>query len=514
MAYIKSLKGQDWLLPSHIEDLIPGDHICFLVEALVESMDFTSFDIKYSGAGHPAYYPRILLKLLTMGVLDKVRSSRKLARNARENVVYMYLAEKLSPDFRTISDFRKNNPDIMKEAFKHTVKLAKQYGMLDLSCLSTDGTKIKANASNKSMITKEELMVLLKFVDNELEAWANQDKIEDEQFGGYRGSDQLPEKSKKKIQRIVKDYVNKMKRKPKSFKEKTKQKLERVKKEIEENGLKKASLVDAESRFMRNKKKKFELSYNPQLTTDKKGFIIACDVCQDSNDLKQLEPQVNQVEESLGEIPEESKWEFDNGYYSTGNLEVIQSKKIDAYIAVQKRSTSEYSSDKFKYNPEKDEYTCPQGNPVKFLSKRYDKCRRRSYLFYKAQGCRNCPYQHLCTKNKTGERLLKMMPNQQLREAMYTKMQATGAKEIYKLRKQTVEPAIGDIKHNKGLTEFLTKGLKNVRTEMKLVCTASNLKKIWIQMQQKTKQMKTVHKTSPKNLFVVSFFDLGLQFSN
>jgi transposase len=104
--------------------MIPEDHICFLVESIVESMDFSSFDIKYSGAGHPAYHPRILLKILIMGILDRVRSSRRLAKNARENIVYMYLSEKVTPDFRTISDFRKDNGGIVKEAFKHTVTFA------------------------------------------------------------------------------------------------------------------------------------------------------------------------------------------------------------------------------------------------------------------------------------------------------------------------------------------------------------------------------------------------------
>lgn len=97
-----------------------------MVESFIESLDFSVFEIKYGGAGHPGYHPRILLKLLLMGMLDRMRSSRKLARNTRENVVYMYLAEKLTPDFRTISDFRKNNPDLIKNVFKHTVTLAKK----------------------------------------------------------------------------------------------------------------------------------------------------------------------------------------------------------------------------------------------------------------------------------------------------------------------------------------------------------------------------------------------------
>jgi transposase len=109
MAYIQSQSGQSWLLPPSLEDLIPEDHICYLIESLVDSLDYSLFDIRYSGAGYPAYHPRVLLKLLIMGVLDRVRSSRRLARNARDNVGYMYLSEKLTPDFRTISDFRKDN---------------------------------------------------------------------------------------------------------------------------------------------------------------------------------------------------------------------------------------------------------------------------------------------------------------------------------------------------------------------------------------------------------------------
>jgi transposase len=201
MAYIQSYKEQSWLLPPSIEDLIPQDHVCFLIEGLVDAIDYSAFDIQYSGAGHPAYHPRILLKVLVMGVLDRVRSSRRLARHTRENVVYMYLSEKLSPDFRTISDFRKNNPSLVKEAFKHTITLAKEEGLLDLSHLSTDGSKIKANAANKRILTKEELAVLLCFVEGELVEWAKQDAIEDKQFGELRGYEHLRNKAGKKYRR-------------------------------------------------------------------------------------------------------------------------------------------------------------------------------------------------------------------------------------------------------------------------------------------------------------------------
>ena len=64
MAYIKSDKNQNWLLPLSIKDMIPKDHICFLVEDFVESLDFTNFDMIYEGAGHPAYHPKLLTQFL------------------------------------------------------------------------------------------------------------------------------------------------------------------------------------------------------------------------------------------------------------------------------------------------------------------------------------------------------------------------------------------------------------------------------------------------------------------
>jgi transposase len=168
-----------------------------------------------------------------MGVLDRVRSSRRLARNGRENVIYMYLAEKLAPDFRTISDFRKDNPELVKEVFKHTVSFAKEEGLLDLSYLSTDGSKVRANASNRKVLIKEELEVLLRFVDEELEEWAKQDTIEDNAFGEIRGSDQLPRQSKKTIQKAVQYYIKRLKEKGPEFKEHLRDNLRRAQREMD-----------------------------------------------------------------------------------------------------------------------------------------------------------------------------------------------------------------------------------------------------------------------------------------
>ncbi|MEW6054942.1 MAG: IS1182 family transposase [Nitrospirota bacterium] len=479
MAYVKSLKNQQWLLPPSIEELIPEDHICFLVESLVESMDYSSFDEKYSGPGHPAYHPRILLKLLIMGILDKIRSSRKLARCARENIAYMYLAEKLAPDFRTISDFRKDNPRLIKEAFKQTIVLAKKLGMVNLSCLSTDGTKIKASASNRNTLTKKEIEVLLGFVEGELQAWAQQDVVEDRQFKNLRGSDQLPEASKKKIQSLVKQYIEKTKERGNKATAKIKQKLKTAEEEMAKNNLAKVSTTDPESRFMPNKKKRIEFSYNAQITTDREGFVLACEATQDETDTNQLISQVEQTEQNLDGLPPGTKLNADNGYYSTENIEYAAVKAVDLYVPPPKKKPGPFSSGNFKYRRDADEFTCPNGNAVRFLSRRFDKTKGNEYLFYKAEGCQACPHQKACTRSEKGIRILKITPNLELRTGMERKMATEAAKETYKLRRQTVEPTIGDLKKHLGLEDFVLKGLKNANIELDLACAARNLKRVW-----------------------------------
>ena len=486
MAYIKSFKDQSWLLPPSLEDIIPEDHICYLVESLVALINFTLFDVKYSGPGHPAYHPRILIKLLVMGVLDRVRSSRRLARNARENVVYMFLAEKTTPDFRTISDFRKNNPNLVKEVFKHTVTLAKGEGMIDLSHLSTDGSKQKANAANKRVLTKEELEYLIRFVNEELKEWTKQDNIEDEMFKNLRGSEQLPNKSRKKIQKVVKYYIGKMKKKGNIFKDKTCDNLNNAYQELNEHELKKVNVTDPESRFMINKKGRIEASYNVQITVDKKGFILANDVSKNENDKRNLQPQVLQTEGNIEGLPEKVPWSFDNGYYEGDNIKFLDDKKIDGYIPDNKKKTDfPYDKQHFTHNPVKDEYICPAGNPVTFLGERYDKPRKKTSRIYKGQKCKTCPHQKMCTKQKDGIRYIKSFPYEMERNAMNEKMNTEKGKEIYKLRALTVEPVFGDIKENKGMRAFLTRSLTMVKTEFNLVCTAVNLKKIWIELQKK-----------------------------
>ncbi|MDP7081334.1 MAG: transposase, partial [Candidatus Undinarchaeales archaeon] len=238
-------------------------------------------------------------------------------------------------------------------------------------------------------------------------------------------------------------------------------------------------------RFMKSKKGRLEFSYNPQVTTDGNCFILASDVCQDVNDKRQLQPQVLQTEENLGQISEGTPWNFDNGYFGGDNLAFLKEKKINAYVATEKPDPNPYSADKFIHDPKKKEYTCPGGHVMRFLGERHEKSRGYRYNLYRSYSCHTCPHQGSCTKRKDGIRYLKVYPHPELRDEMIAKISTKNAKKTYRQRKETVEPMIGCIKYDLGLDEFLTRGLGTVRTEFRLACTAFNVKKMWLRMRER-----------------------------
>ena len=247
MTYIDSFKDQNWLIPQSINDMIPKDHICFFVEEFVESLNFSGFDMIYEGAGHPSYHPRIIMKIIIQGMLSKERSSRRLASACRENFVFMYLAEKVQPNFRTIARFRKNNSSFVKEAFKETVELASENNLVDLNLICIDGSKIKANSSKKMCLKKEQIERLDSIIDKMIEEDIKQDEIDKEIYGDKEENKTNLEM--KNLKGIVENY-----RKVKN-KEKLKENCKKAIEEFDKDSLiKRVSLSDPECRMMKNKK--------------------------------------------------------------------------------------------------------------------------------------------------------------------------------------------------------------------------------------------------------------------
>jgi transposase len=325
MVYMNSYRGQNWLIPQSIKDMISNDHICFFVEEFVDSLDFTNFDMISEGAGHQSYHPRIIMKVIIQGMLSKERSSRKLASACRENFVFMYLAEKVQPNFRTIARFRRNNKEFVKEVFKETVKLASENDLVDLNLICIDGSKIKANSSKKMCLTKEQMGRLDSIIDKMIEEDVQQDEIDKEIYGDKEENKTNLEI--KNLKMIVENY-RKVKDKER-LKENCKKAIEEFDKDSQ---IKRVSLSDPECRMMKNKKGVFELDYNPQFTVDSKNqIIIANDVCQDRTDTFQLQPQIKNVRENV-KLRTDTKIAADCNYNNGENLKFLEAEKLEGYI--------------------------------------------------------------------------------------------------------------------------------------------------------------------------------------
>lgn len=502
MAIREDKIGQSWLFPPCINDFIPENHICNLIVTIIAGIDISNAEKKFkSQPGNSAYPRRMLLRLLIQAAIDGVWSSRKIDKLAHENVIYMYLTGNEIPNFRTISDFRKDNKELIEDVFEQTVTLAKKMKILKLGYLSVDGTKIKANASNNNSLSEEELKRLRDIIEKGIKIDEEEDKI----YGDKRG-DELPpeldtkEKIRKEIEKIEQAQGKRLKRAAKTIieahvtgdanqKKKIEEKIEKAEEEIKKSGQKSVSITDPESRFMENKKKRNELSYNPQITVDHdSGIITANDVTQDCTDHYQLQPQIEMTEENVDKLPEGTEVSADNGYFTGSNLRYLEQKGLDGYIPDanltkemkgKKQKNNPYSKDKFEYDEERDCFICPNGE-VLIKKGEYEYNGKVQYRYYGAN-CGECPFRVDCV----GKGKMKQITSDEYepeRRRMADKMRSEQGKEEYKKRKETVEWPFGNIKHNLGLREFLTRGVKNVKNEFNLACISHNLTVLWGKM--------------------------------
>lgn len=249
MVYIKSSPKQMLLLPTNLRDIIPKDHICYLIEDVIDQLDFSSFDEKVEGHGNPSYHPRISLKIIINGICERVTSTRRLEKLTYENIVFRYLAENLNPDFHTIALFRKENKQLIKQSFLQTVEIAKNLNLVNFNKLYLDGIKVKANASKSKSFTKEEIDFLSDFVDKHLKEMDKVDEEEDKKYGDSNGEPKIPDhltsrrKLREKIKEILKDT------------NKAKKQIERAKAKIKEEKVDKVNLTDMDSKMMKMKKR-------------------------------------------------------------------------------------------------------------------------------------------------------------------------------------------------------------------------------------------------------------------
>jgi transposase len=190
---------QDFLMPVSMREWLPPDHLAYFISDVTDQLDLAEIMRHYESEerGYPPYHPRMMVKALLYAYCIGKPSSRKIAKRLEEDISFRVLAANTNPDFRTISDFRKDHLQVLAALFVQVLKLCQKSGLVRLGHVALDGTKIKANASkHKAMSYKriqEEEIRLEREVAELLKRAEIADEEEDRRYGKGKRGDELPE---------------------------------------------------------------------------------------------------------------------------------------------------------------------------------------------------------------------------------------------------------------------------------------------------------------------------------
>src|ERR1700757_1055814 len=150
-------RGQSTLFPECLGDWIGEDNPVRVIDVFVDELDLAElgFDgVEPEVTGRPSYHPSALLKLYIYGYLNRIQSSRRLEREAKRNLKVIWLVRRLTPDDKTIADFRKDNGPAIKKVCARFVELCRQMGLLTKASVAIDGSQFKAVNTRDKNFTK------------------------------------------------------------------------------------------------------------------------------------------------------------------------------------------------------------------------------------------------------------------------------------------------------------------------------------------------------------------------
>jgi transposase len=304
MKYIDGQdRGQITLLPDCIEDFIGQDNPVRVIDAFIDGLNIAEAGFQRatpSITGRPSYHPKDLLKLYVYGYFNKIRSSRKLMAECTRNIELFFLLNRLTPDFRTISDFRKDNSKALRNVFRAFVKICLKLDLYQKELLAIDGSKFRAVNSKRNAYNQDTLKKKLARIDenivNYLSKMDEEDPVQSE-------TEYTPEKIKAAIIELTH----------------RKEKYQGFLKELVETGETQILTTDPEARVMQSKDG-FHCAYNVQTAVDKGSHLIAeyevTSCCTDQNLLKEVADTTREILEV--EIIEVTA---DKGYESRKDIE-------------------------------------------------------------------------------------------------------------------------------------------------------------------------------------------------
>jgi len=469
-------RTQTILFPDTIDDYVEENSNVRVIEAFINSLNLEELKFKRyrpEKTGRPSYNPKDLLKLYVYGYMNRILSSRRLETESKRNLEAIWLMSKLSPDHKTIANFRKDNPEALKNVFRDFVKLCARLGLYGKELESIDGSKFKAVNSKDRNFTKGKLEDRIKRIEENISEYMKElDELDEEEDKVEK------EKSAEEIQQIIKELSER------------RDEYKEYEKELEESGETQKSLTDSESRLMLTNGK-MDVCYNVQTAVDAKNKLITeFEVTNNANDMNQLTPMMEKVKEIL-EV-ETIAAVADAGYASASDIAAAVQVGIEVHVAgtdydicipakegEEETEITEHNKGRSVYVKERNIAICPMGKTL--YPKHYNK-EKGEAVFYNSEACRKCTCR--CTKEKRGFRYRFVMPEEEFskecndKDLAVKQVRIKPEKEKYKQRKSLSEHPFGTVKRTMGAGYCLMKGKRKVTGEFSLIFLAYNLKRV------------------------------------
>jgi len=473
-----------------LDEALPPEHPVHVFVDLVRSIDLAHFVIPPGPKGEKPYHPHALFGVLAWGYLHGVRSSRKLARLARQEATFVYLAGGGQPNYRTLARFRRDNAAAFTAVFQETVVLALRLGLAKLGHVALDGTKLKANTSKHKAMSYGRMRQREAQLRGEIAQLVEQaearDAAEDQEYGtdsdGYSVAEELAFREARlaKIQ-ALRERLEAEQRQAQGL---TADQPPRIDQKEQR------SFADTDARLMLMKRGEYDYAYNAQAAVDgPSGVIVAAaltNIAPDVGHLPELVARVRALRDQvrLG-VEQPTTASADAGYFSRDNVAedgdgidlLIAAGRVDPAAAGSK--TGVYPANCFGYDAEHDVWICPAD---KLLARQVTppgatgRPSKHRYLADPAD-CAACPLRARCLKPGQARRVL-VAQRSRLTGAMRFKLRQPEARHRYARRKAIVEPVFGQLKEVRGFVAFSLRGLALATGEYLLACLAHNLGKL------------------------------------
>jgi transposase len=473
-----------------LDEALPPEHPVHVFVDLVQGVDLRHFVIAPGPKGERPYHPHALFGILAWGYLHGVRSARKLARLARQEATFVYLAGGGRPNYRTLARFRRDNAGAFTAVFQETVVLALRLGLARLGHVALDGTKLKANTSKHKAMSygrmRQREAQLKEEIARLVEQAEARDTAEDQEYGidsdGYSVAEELARREARlaKIQ-AAREHLEAEQRAEQGV-------PEDAAPEIADK--EQRSFADDDARIMLMKRGAYDYAYNAQAVVDaESGVIVAAvltNVAPDMRHLPGLVAEVRTLRDGAG-LPDDrpTTVSADAGYFSGENaaedgagLDLLIAAGRDDPAAATTKATV-YSIDRFGYDPAHDVWICPADKLLVLQVTPPGATGRPSTNQYRAASadCADCPLRAVCLKPDEDHRVLQAKDRRSA-GAMRYKLRQPDARRRYARRKTIVEPVFGQLKEARGFTTLSLRGLTRAAGEYLLACLAHNLGKL------------------------------------